>query len=158
MAIQVTLSPSEIMMGSSIGTMRHIESQKSNLGNAHGLTNAQSILALDVEGACGELAYCKARNVFFEGTVNTFKKSDVGSNVQIRTTPSHENSLIVRDGDSDNEYFVLVTGVCPTYFVRGYILGKNAKQEKWKRDYNNRTPAYFVPQDALMQFKEKKSD
>lgn len=147
--MKVTLTPSEVVMAATIGAMRQAESMKSNLKPANGFKDYESPLSIHVEGACGEAAYCKARNQFFEGRINTFKEADIGKVVQIRTRSKEEYDLIVRENDSDAEYFVLLTGVCPTYTIHGYILGADAKQEKWKKNYGGRTPAYFVPKEAL---------
>ena len=136
-------------MAATIGAMRQAESMRAGLKPANGFKDYESHLSIHVEGACGELAYCKARNQFFEGRVNTFKDADIGTNVQIRTRSRHDYDLIVRGNDGDNDYFILLTGVCPTYTIHGYIRGADAKQEKWLQNHGNRTPAYFVPKGAL---------
>lgn len=155
MSFQVTLSPSEVVMAATIGAMRQAESMKLGLKPANGFKDYESPLSIHIEGACGEIAYCKARNLFFEGRINTFKDADVGTNVQIRTRSRHDYDLIVRENDGDADYFILLTGVCPTYTIHGYIQGKDAKQERWLRNYGNRAAAYFVPKEELksMRFK-----
>ena len=140
-------------MAATIGAMRQAESMRSGLKPAYGFKDYESPLSIHIEGACGELAYCKARDKFFEGRVNTFKEADIGTNVQIRTRSKHEYDLIVRDKDKDEDYFVLITGVCPTYTIHGYILGKDAKQEMWKKEYGGRVAAYFVPKEYLKSFR-----
>ena len=49
----------------------------------------QRTLSLGILGAMGEVAYCKAKNVFYNGsysdTYNRYDKADVGKNIEIRT-------------------------------------------------------------------------
>lgn len=142
--MKVKLTNSELVMAALIGCRRHIASLK--LKQAHGATDTWTI---NIEGACGELAAAKALNLFWDGGVNTFSAPDLQPNIQVRTSSNHDWGLIVRRNDKDDEIFVLVTGVSPEFVVRGWIVGKSAKNNKWFRTYNNRPEAYFVPQSAL---------
>jgi len=107
----------------------------------------------NIEGACGETAYCKAINVYWPGHVNVFtQKADVGKDWEVRTRSSHDYDLLVRPRDSDNKRYILVTGSAypkPIYRVWGWLWGHEAKQEKYKEDYGGRGAAYFVPSGEL---------
>lgn len=146
MAIQVTLNWYEAAMASDIGRMRHLSSIKSGLSDAHGFSGDG--WSEHIEGACGELSLAKHLGVYWDGSVNTFKKPDLPG-IQVRTRSRDDYDLIVRKGDRDDEIFVLVTGRCPTYTIRGWILGGDAKLEKYKVAHGGRPEAFFVPQDAL---------
>ena len=109
----------------------------------------------DIEGAAGEMAVAKALNIYYDGSVGTFKAPDVGE-FQVRHSERPEGSLIVRENDSSSEIFILVTGKAPNYVVRGYILGLDAKKERFIRNPNGKTPAWFVPQNSLQPIRDLK--
>lgn len=107
-------------------------------------------LTEEVVGACGERAYCKAQGNYWDGSVNTFHvEPDAARGVEIRTTTREDGSLIVRDNDADDRWFVLVTGTPPVMTVRDCILGVSAKRDEYLRDPHAHRPAWFVPQSAL---------
>jgi hypothetical protein len=106
---------------------------------------------MHIEGACGEAAVAKALNVFWSGTVNTFKRGgDIGSKIQVRTRSKSYYELIVRQDDRDDDIFILVTGKAPSFDVVGWTLGKDAKKEQWIQTHGNREAAWFVPQKELL--------
>lgn len=145
--IEVTLEHYECGMAAQVGIARQLAAIRDGKRNAHGMTG----LGWDehVEGAAGELAAAKALGIYWDGSVDTYKRPDVGP-YQVRTRPRHDFDLIVRNGDADDEYFLLVTGQMPHYRVHGVILARDAKRPEWLKSYNNRTPAYFVPQENLL--------
>jgi hypothetical protein len=54
--------------------------------------------------------------------------------------------LIVRDHDKDDRRYWLVVGGYGAYRIVGWMLGGDAKNEKYKTFHgNDRPPAYFVP-------------
>lgn len=105
---------------------------------------------VDIEAACAEMVVAKYFGIYWDGSVNTWKRPDVGS-IQVRYTHYEDGSLIVRPPDSDDENFVLVTGKTPRYFIRGWIRGKDAKDSRFWRNKSGKIvgAAWFVPQDAL---------
>lgn len=108
-------------------------------------------LAEEVIGACGEIALCKLMNWFWSPSVNTFHHTpDVGSDIEVRSTQLETGSLIVRDNDADERWYVLVTGDGITMTIRGRIRGADAKRPEWVRDPNSYRPAWFVPQTHLL--------
>lgn len=144
--MQVTLSWPEAAMASDVGRMRQLSSIKAGLVDAHGFTGDG--WSEHIEGACGEMALAKHLGVYWDGSVNSFHRPDVGK-FQVRTRSRREYELIVREADHDDDVFVLVTGKCPHYEVRGWIVGKDAKRDEFKASHGNRPAAYFVPHDAL---------
>lgn len=145
--MQVTLTWPEAAMASDVGRMRQLSSIKAGLQDAHGFEGVG--WSEHIEGACGEMALAKQLGVYWDGSVNSFHRPDVGGRFQVRTRSRHDYDLIVREADSDEDVFVLVTGRCPHYTVRGFILGKDAKRDEYKASFGNRPPAFFVPQAAL---------
>lgn len=146
--VTITLTWSECLLASQIGMLRQIESLKKGLPDKHGFDG----LGWDVhiEGAMGELAVAKYLGVYWSGSVNTFKNLPDVDSLEIRTRSKPEYELIVRENDSDDSVFVLVTGKCPKYTLVGCIPGAQAKSPQWRKTHGGRPPAYFVPHSALL--------
>lgn len=148
--VAVTLTPAEIVMAAAVGAARYAESIQFRRRDVHGFDPSQSSgLAIHVEGACGELAVAKLRGRYWGGTVGSFKAADIGTNVQVRTRSRHDYDLIVRSDDADDDIFVHVTGVAPTYHVHGWIRGADAKRPEYVQSHGGRAEAWFVPASAL---------
>ena len=134
------------MQGALVGSMRNVESLKGRRAPAYGAKNEWHY---HIEGALGEMAVAKALSVYWGGTVCSFHSADIGEQLQVRTRSSHTYDLIVRDADDDDHIFLLVTGEAPTYHVRGWMRGRDAKRDEFLKEYGGRPPAYFVPQSEL---------
>lgn len=102
----------------------------------------------DIEGAIGEFVVAKFLGIPWQAGINTFHAPDVGD-IQVRTTHHLTGKLIVREEDSNDEVYVLVTGTYPTYHICGWMRGKECKQDKWVYNPNDRGNAWFVPQSDL---------
>jgi hypothetical protein len=146
--ITVTLTTQEMMLAAYAGVRRCVVSRAKGSIPAYGCGHLEA-WGVDVEGSGGEMAAAKVLNLYWDGAFNTYSRGDVGA-LQIRTRTNHDWDLIVRDKDSDDDKFVLVTGMMPNYLIHGWILGKTAKDERWLRTHGNRPPAYFVPQSELL--------
>jgi hypothetical protein len=104
----------------------------------------------EVIGAVGEIAIAKTLNAFHIGSVNTFHRvPDCIADTEVRSTPLENGSLIIRDNDANDRYYVLVVGEAPKVRIVGWILGEDAKQDKWIRNPHGHRKAWFVPQEAL---------
>jgi hypothetical protein len=144
---EIILSWHEVAMAAQIGMMRQLSSMKKGLVHSHGCEEIG--WTNHIEGACGELALSKYLGVYWNGSVDSFKSSTDIPGYEVRTRSDHAYDLIVRDNDNDKLRYALVTGVSPRYLIRGWILGTDAKREKWSQGYGNRPPAFFVPQEYL---------
>lgn len=149
MAIEVTLTFAELLVGATIGINRHIRAIVRKQPDAYGATALDNGWQRHIEGACGELAAAKVKNLYWSASIDTFKNGGDVGNVQVRTRSRLEYDLIVREDDRDEDTFVLVTGQAPSYLVHGMILGREAKKEEFKETYGGRPAAYFVPKDRL---------
>jgi len=150
--MRIRLAWYEVFMAATVGIKRQVEALKEQRPDRHGFKG----LGWDVhvEGAVGELAAAKAMNRFWSGSINTFKDGgDVGT-IQVRTRSKEHYELIVRQDDADEDCFVLVVGTAPNYDVKGWILGRDAKQEQWSQTHGNRPAAFFVPQLELRDIAE----
>lgn len=147
----VTLSLEEIEMAALIGCKRAAESKLAGRKDKFPVIN-NSFWDIDVEGAMAEMAYCKYRNKFWTGSVNTFKQADCGVRTQIRSTSHQNGRLIIRNDDDDSHFYVLIVGKCPTYSIIGWIKGLDGKKQKYQSSPNNGPPAFFIPQTDLHKF------
>lgn len=132
------------------GIHRHIESRKKYLKQGAGLDKSLA-WDYDIEGAGAERAFAKYINVYYSSPINTFKEPDVGE-WQVRWTGHERGCLVVKEGDSEDEPFVLVRGRSPRYEIIGWMRGKDAKQYKYKKSVGGNPPAYFVPEADLTKF------
>lgn len=148
--IEITLSFHEIYMAALIGVMRRIVSLKQ--GHKHRFGNdGSNAWEEHIEGACGEVAFAKAVGKYWDGSINRFgsKGGDVGDRYQVRTRSKEYYDLYVRPEDADDKPYVLVIGRNGKYKVYGWMYGRDAKQEKWLKEYGGRRGAYFVPKEEL---------
>ncbi len=148
--MKITLDQEEFNRAIKVGELRQSESTRKNLQDKHGLDPAQG-LKVHVEGACGELAVSKALGVSWDASVNTFKKFGDLGDIEVRTASKANYCLIVRQADIDSRIFILAIRLSPREFdIIGWILGSNAKKDKWLKAPNGREKAWFVPQDELL--------
>jgi len=152
----VRLTLEEMKMVSIVSSLRRSESKIKGYVDSHGFTGDTG-WDMEIEGAAAELAYCKFRDKYWNGSVNSFKDADQGESVQIRQTSLGHGSLIVREEDNPEHYYVLVTGKSPDFKVCGWIKGIDAKDKKYVKAPNGRDSAYFIPQKDLKKFPDKKS-
>lgn len=148
---KVVLTKSEMFMAALTGVQRQIESVADGRKDKHGY-DGQDGWGIHIEGAMAEIAVAKALNRYWDAGVNTFKAGDVG-NIQVRHTKLAGGRLIVREGDTSEDVFVLVTGTSPAYSVLGWIRGMDAKKEEYWQAPAGRPGAYFVPQSHLHNLK-----
>ena len=145
--IEITLTKWECAQAAIVGVLRQTEAIGRNLKSKLPSSNPFQI---HCEGACGEMAASKAIDRYWSGSVNTFKNGgDIGEKVQVRTASKPDGKLVVRSDDRDDDYFILVTGQAPTYYVHGWLLGKDAKKAKYLDNPAGRGEAWFVPQSDL---------
>jgi hypothetical protein len=143
----VKLTSQEIGSGVRIGGLRHYFAIAQDKKDAYGYDGEHG-WQLNIEGALGELAVAKFLNIYWDGSVNTWKANDL-QGIQVRTRSKNYYDLIVRDNDNDDAIYILAIGKNGVYNVMGWINGIDAKKEEWKQTYGDRPSAYFVPQSKL---------
>lgn len=146
----ITLTLPEAYSACVTGVMRNLRSLMRNTETRIGDATWQ----IHCEGACGEMAVAKALNIHNPLTIDNFTGADLGTSIQVRTRSKHYYDLLVREGDGDDQAFVLVTGGCPEYRVHGWMWGRDAKRGEWLKEYGGHPPAYFVPQSELRPLSE----
>lgn len=144
--MNVVLERHEIEMVAAVGVRRRCASLD-RLADRHGYSG-ENAWEQDIQGAAAELAVAKATNRYWDGSFNTYKRGDVGS-VQVRSTKRPDGCLIVRPSDPADAVYFLVVGEIPEFTVVGWIMGENAKLERFEKAPGGRPPAFFVPQRYL---------
>lgn len=149
--INIKLTMSESYCAAMVGIFRNIAAIFKGRKSKFGGDNSWQI---HIEGSCGEMAVAKALGIYNPMTVNTFKDADLGSGIQVRTRSRHDYDLIIREGDADDEAFILVTGTFPEYRVHGWCWGRDGKKDIHKANHGGYNPAWFVPPSALRPLEE----
>lgn len=145
----VSLTPAQLLTAAIGGVRRQVTNVHRR--NAHGLEEWGFDWNEAILGAIGEVAVAKHFNRYWEAVVAnpwTELKADVGKSLHVRTTDPGKR-LIVRKSDPDDGVFVLVTGRRLEWTLVGWLLGWEAKQDRWWTVVAHRPPAWFVPGDEL---------
>lgn len=150
----ITLTWHEAAMASHVGWIRHLASIRAGHASAAGFSGYG--WSEHCEGACAECAVAKWLGCYWSGSVGLFKNGTDLPGIEVRMRRMEHYELIVRDDDDDRSRYVLATGRCPTYRVRGWILGADAKRPEWSQTHGGRPAAYFVPTAALRPMAELK--
>ncbi len=145
--MDVHLTNFEILDAAAVGVQRQIQNIHHGARQKYGAGNSQN-WQIALEGALGEKALAKYLGIYWAGK-GGIGDPDVGEH-DVRTTAHSEGRLIVHPDDHDDRFIWLLTGVYGQYTVRGGILGKDAKQERWWCDPTGKGRyAYFIPQERL---------
>jgi hypothetical protein len=100
--------------------------------------------------ACGEIALCKVMNWYWSPEVGGYRpKSEVGANIEVRAYARPDGSLIIRDSDAEDRWYVGIFGEPPFLYVAGFIQGAHAKRDEWAYHHEGISSAWFVPQSEL---------
>jgi hypothetical protein len=109
----------------------------------------------DIIAVMAEIAVAKALGVFFVPTFNTFhKQPDIEPDIEVRSTPEEDNSLLIRDNDDLDRKFVLVIVSDLSCRIAGWCYGYERDDLGRIRNPNGMGAAHFVPQFNLRPFDE----
>lgn len=148
---RVELTLAEALHAATVGTLRHYESVSAGHKHIAGFdAEKKNSFSLNVEGVFAEIAAAKALGMYFPASVNTFNAPDIGDKYQVRYSMNHDYKLLIRPKDKPDEVFIFVTGVAPTFWIRGWILGFEAKEyNEYQYAPAGRPPAWFIPVSKL---------
>ncbi len=148
--MRIALTDEEMEACCLAGCRRTINALSKRRIGAHGFDRNHERWQIDVEGVMTEKAAANALNLPYEPVVGRLDTSegDIGPGLQVRGTKYHSGSLLVHNSDSDEDYFILVTGIYGVYDIRGWIQAKYAKQERLWKQYKGRG-AFWVGQEYL---------
>lgn len=147
--MKITLSLEEVAMGAAVAVHRGIDAIKHSRKNNHGFVG--NGWTENIEGYCAEIAVSKALGLYYSaGDGKGFKGADVSEKIQVRWASEENYRLIIRPADHTDYFYVLVTGIAPTYTIRGFIHGSDAKKDYYYDNPGNGRPdAWWIPQFAL---------
>lgn len=151
--IWVRLTEGEMLIGSMVGSIRQVQNIRDRRQDAYNLKKHGWFN--HILGALGEQAVAKELNIFWSGSIGNLRASDVGG-YEVRTRSSHWHDLILHKEDHDDREFILVTGNGSDYkfCMRGWMYGREAKQERyWADPSGDNRWAYFVAQAELRPIK-----
>jgi hypothetical protein len=93
------------------------------------------IMGRDITGILGEMVVGRRFDKTCLPAINTFHgKADVGDDIEVRSTPHLNGSLILRDNDDSARRYVLV--ICDPmqgFEVKGWAWGHEAKTDEWAK-------------------------
>lgn len=149
----VHLTDGELRAAAFLGGRRDEASRARGLKAGHGFgaeSNTDAAAAIDILGAEGEYAVAKALGLPMPDTVNTFKLPDLPGRLQVRASNHPKCHLLVRPKDSDGDSYILVQALGGGRFdVLGWLPGRAAKRDQWKREPSGRPAIYLVPREHL---------
>jgi hypothetical protein len=133
------------------GKHMYAHSQKSGLRDYINKTKGERAQIL---GSVCERAVAKALGIYWTAWIDTFHKSDLPFNIEVRLIGVDNYGMQVYDKDDDSRR---VVGIImekgkerKPYRIPGWINAKYAKQKKWRMDPNWKGhPFYGVPQQKL---------
>ena len=150
----IQLTNWEILLVAQAGIQRQVENLQKRRKPAHGADD-QSDWQKAIEGCLGEFAVAKHFGLFWSGK-GKLGAADVGianlSGVDVRTCQLPTGCLILHPTDDDDRQYWLVTGVNGKYTLRGWMWGRDGKDQIYWGDVARcGRPAFFVPQEDLNQ-------
>lgn len=145
---EVTLEWYEGYAAKDVARRRQDAAVKDGRKDKHGLDPSKA-LETHLKGVWPEQVVAKCFNRYWDGSVNTYKRKPDLDGVEIRGRSKHSYDLMIRTDDDPSKAYVLVTGTPPTFVVRGWIYGKDARRKEWWLNPDERGWAWFVPQSAL---------
>jgi hypothetical protein len=127
--MQVTLNESELKICEWLGKSRYQNNRVASVSDKK--IGPQSVEETDLEGICGEFAFCKAMNLYPDMSINTRSGGyDIlmnGLRVDVKTTKYKNGKLLAAKTKkiSDSDLYVLVIGERPSYTVVGWCKSED---------------------------------
>jgi hypothetical protein len=143
---KIALSTAEIQIASMVGIQRQIEDIK---WNNHEKLGEKKELAWQrhIEGALSECALAKYLGVYWNKRPHN--EPDVGD-VDVRATHYLNGKLRIDLKDKDDKKYYLLTGLNGEYIIRGWMYGRDGKNQKyWTTLDPDRPPCFWIPQSDL---------
>lgn len=139
-------------MASQVANKRYVENIKMKKTFGHGFKGTeQQTLSLGILGAMGEVAFCKAKNVFFNGsytdTYKQYNEADVGKNIEIRTQlKKNYNTLIIRPPEKKGKYVLITYEGDHEYTLQGWFPYFNQLNDKYFTNFGlDRPKCWSIP-------------
>lgn len=153
---EVTLTAEQTAHAVTIARRRQAEAERQGCQGKHGgHTSGADSLRDHYLGMIGEVAVAVILGHPLPETVNTFKAPDLPGRIQVRCRSKHTYELIVRPVDDNDDVFVHATTEDRRLVrVWGWLLGRDAKLDRWLQTHGGRAPAYFIAPQELHPLRE----
>jgi len=149
----VRLSWREVRLAAFAAVDRRIFALANRLPDHHGRPSAERGWEVDIQGILGEFVVCRLFDCYWPGGVPKSETSGDASRLQVRSTVHENGGLIVYADDVDDAPFILVVGVPPQFRVAGWLAGREAKRDRWRKPEWIGEP-FLVPQSQLRPISE----
>lgn len=109
-------------------------------------------LRIDVGGAIAEKAVAVYYNAPWVPLRRPGRRKDSPdvAGVEVKWREDSDAPLVIRQGNPEDRLYGLVTGTPPNLVYRGWIGGREARQDQWFRPADENGPAcWVIPQAAL---------
>lgn len=146
--MEITLTKPQFWAGIKEGVRRRVNNIERG-STHHNNSPALEGWNMDIEGACGELAFALACGLPWTGQRS--ERYDVEP-FQVRTTKYPRGRLLLYEGEPSkypDDLFVLVVGEAPEFRIVGYCKGSEVPTIGVFRDLQRGRPCWQVEQSAL---------
>lgn len=143
----------EVAMGGKVAVSRKVGNLVKKRQEAYGAGDYSGLgVDMDWLGIMGEIAVAKYLDTYWPGLGLEFGAIDAGV-AEVRAVDNDDHRLIVHPKDRDNAPFVsalVVRSALPLVTLRGWMMGRDAKQpEFWSDPTGKGRPAFFPPNKML---------
>ncbi len=150
--MQITLNEIEIRLAKFVARKRYELAREKGRPNLK--VGGQSNEATDLEGAAGEIAFCKVMNVYPNLVIGEIDEYDADipfGTVDVKTTKYRSGRLLaVRSKKMRQaDLYALIIGTIPNYRFVGMATGEELFQEENIKDLG-RGKGYALDQDQLI--------
>ena len=131
---KIVLTDLETKIARHVGKHRYLNARSKNVTNAK--IGDQSNQETDIEGVAGEIAFCKAMNLYPDLQTEEIPKHDAilvgGATVDVKQTKYDNGMLLVttKKIDDPSDIYILMTGSMPEFTFRGGMPSDLVFQEK----------------------------
>ena len=146
---RIQLTGSEMLLAGQAGVLRSIQHRVKNTKQRHGAQNGPYGWGMDLIGALGEAAVGKWSGRWWSGMGMGIAAGDVGP-LEVRCVDSPDRRLILHADDKDESPYILVVAQPPEFILKGWMLGREGKDERfWSDPTGKNRHAFFVPDEEL---------
>jgi hypothetical protein len=145
-SVELRLTEGEMFMAGHAALARRISNAINARKPAYGASDEWH---MDFIGCMGEVATARHLNLFWSGTVDEFKRKDVGDLVEVRAITDASHSLLLHPKDGDAVPFVLALVQLPRVVLLGWAFAVAGKEQRYWRELRRGRPCYAAPQSIL---------
>ena len=154
---RVTLEKYEFEIAKFVGQARNNSAMAKGSKDHFTLRKGEESEDLHIIGACGEVAVAKYLNIFWDGSVNTYKTSpDLKPSLEVKTTRNPEGDLYIKNHESLEQRFILVARGVKDKFAVWDIVGwfNGVDAPPYITENIDGKSCYKVPKEKLHDIKE----